>query len=98
MRYWLFVSLSDAQCCMHHLLAHKKSSRAGKKKMFQAQPRRLFTWKGKCTFILELLRQANLLQQVGRNGVLIYHEVHRFEGNVSLGHVPNALIVAILTP
>lgn len=98
MRHLQLVSLCGSPCCMRHLLAHKKSSRSGKKKMFQAQPRRLFTWKGKCTFILELLRQANLLQQVGRNGVLIYHEVHRFEGNVSLGHVPNALIVAILTP
>ena len=55
------------------------------------------------TFGLELfsgglLLDAQLLADVGGDGVLVDGVVHRVGGNEGLGHVPDALVVAALAP
>ena len=41
---------------------------------------------------------SELLPYILRNSILVYHEVHGVVGNVALGHIPDALVVASLAP
>lgn len=42
--------------------------------------------------------QVNLLADVFWHSILVYHEVHGLVSNESLGHVPNAFVLAAFAP